>query len=243
MPSQLLPGAETEFDGLKQKKEGHRMFVQLKKLAVASMVVVMAATSTGCVKGGGLNPNIEGIVGPDVEFVNGRVILTMVFKNIALDGGATIPIPKYPNSSVQVGPDFLSAGTLLQVTIAAEDFLGDRGTKFDPQTLPGGRPIPTIAAGNLPAIAIQVPQLWNAVFYVGPEVLGLFVPFNKLNLAGSILSFRFHNKAGEPVGMLSLVGSDAEGKNAGILAMMRADLMGILKKPSSSTLRQLAQMY
>ncbi len=220
------------------------MFVKMKKIAMASLAVAMAITLSACGgKSGGVNPSIDGITGPDVELVNGRLILSMVFNNITIDGGATIPIPKYPNSSVQVGPDFMSAGTLLVLTVSVTDFLGDKGTMFDPQTLPGGRPLPSVAAGKLPAIAIQVPQLFNSVFYVGPEVLGFFVPFNKLDLAGSILTFRFHNKAGEAVGILGLVGSDASGKNAGILAMMRADLLGIFKKPSSSTLAKLAKMY
>jgi hypothetical protein len=220
------------------------MLVKMKKIAMTSLAVAMAITLSACGgKGGGVNPSIDGITGPDVELVNGRLILSMVFNNISVDGGATIPIPKYPNSSVQVGPDFMSAGTLLVLTVSVTDFLGDKGTMFDPQTLPGGRPLPSVAAGKLPAIAIQVPQLFNSVFYVGPEVLGFFVPFNKLDLAGSILTFRFHNKAGEAIGILGLVGSDASGKNAGILAMMRADLLGILKKPSSSTLAKLAKLY
>lgn len=218
--------------------------VNMKKMAMASLMAVVALTFSACGgSGSGVNPTIDGVTGPDVELVNGRVILSMTFNNISIDGGATIPIKGYPNSSVQVGPDFQSAGTLLVLTISATDFLGDRGKLFDPQTLPGGRPLPSVASGQLPALAIQIPQLLNSVFYVGPEVIGLFVPYKGLDLAGSIVTFRFHNKAAEPVGILSLVGSDSKGKNAGILALMRADLMGILPKPSASTLARLSAMY
>jgi len=216
-------------------------FVQLKKYVGTGVAVLMAITLTAC--GGsstGKNPLIQGVTGPDVEVVNGRLILSMVFQDIHIDGGATIPIPKYPNSSIQVGPDFQSAGTLLVLTISVTDFLGDKGTLFNPQTLPGGRPLPGIAAGVIPAIAIQVPQLMNMVFYVGPDVLGVFVPFAKLNLQGAIVSFRFYNKAGSPVGMISLVGSDASGQNAGILALVQANLAGILKPASASTLAKLS---
>lgn len=217
--------------------------VQLKKYVGTGLAVLMAITLTAC--GGsssGTNPTIAGITGPDVEVVNGRLILSMVFNDIHIDGGATIPIPKYPNSSIEVGPDFQSAGTLLVVTISVSDFLGDKGTFFDPQTLPGGRPLPGIAAGVMPAIAIQVKQLMNMVFYVGPQVIGFFVPFNKLNLQGAIVSFRFYNKAGSPVGMISLVGSDAQGKNAGILALVQANLAGILKPVSAAQAAQLSQI-
>lgn len=216
----------------------------VKNMKVASLAVLMAITLTACGGSGkGVNTKIDGITGPDVELVNGRLVLSMVFNNIAIDGGATIPIPKYPNSSVQVGPDFQSSGTLLVLTVSVSDFVKDKGTFFDPQTLPGGRPLPSVAAGKLPAVAVQVPQLFNSVLYVGPEVLGFFVPFKKLDLAGSILTFRFHNKAGEPVGILGLVGSDAQGKNAGVLALMRADLLGIFKKPSAATLAKLDAQF
>jgi len=217
--------------------------VKLKKMVGTGLAVVLAMTLTACGgAGSGKNPLIEGVTGPDVEVVNGRLVLSMVFNSIHIDGGATIPIPKYPNSSIQVGPDFQSAGTLLVLTVSVSDFLGDKGTFFNPQTLPGGRPLPGIAAGVMPAIAIQVPQLMNMVFYVGPQVLGVFVPFAKLNLQGAMVSFRFYNKAGAPVGMLSLVGSDADGKNAGILALVQANLAGILKPVGASTLAQLASV-
>lgn len=216
----------------------------VKNMKVASLMALVAITLTGCGGSGkGVNTKIDGITGPDVELVNGRLVLSMVFNNINVDGGATIPIPKYPNSSVQVGPDFQSSGTLLVLTVNVADFVKDKGTFFDPQTLPGGRPLPSVAAGKLPAVAVQVPQLFNSVLYVGPEVLGFFVPFQKLDLAGSILTFRFHNKAGEAVGILGLVGSDAQGKNAGILALMRADLLGIFKKPSASVLAKLDAQF
>ena len=216
----------------------------IKKAMLTSMAVIAALSMTACGGSGtGANPQIDGITGPDVEIVNGRLILSMVFQNVYVDGGVTIPIPKYANSSLQLGPDFLSDGTLLVLTISVPDFLGNLGQGLDPQSLPGGRPLPSVAAGALPAIALQVPQLFNTVLYVGPEVIGFFVPFKKLDIAGAILSFRFHNKNAEPVGILALVGSDANGANAGILAMMRADLLGIMKKPSASTMNALAKLY
>jgi hypothetical protein len=217
-------------------------FVQLKKFVGTGVAAAMALALTAC--GGsstGTNPVISGVTGPDVEVVNGRVVLSMVFQSISIDGGATIPIPKYPNSSIEVGPDFQSAGTLLVLTISVSDFLKG-GHVFDPQTLPGGRPLPGVAAGVMPAVAIQVKQLANMVFYVGPQVLGVFVPFNKLNLQGAIVSFRFYNKTGTPVGMISLVGSDASGANAGILALVDANLAGILKPLTAAQTAALAKL-
>lgn len=219
-------------------------FNQMKKMMAPVFALVLATSLAACGgKGTGVNTKIDGIVGPDVEVVDGKLLVSMVFQNLAIDGGATIPIPKYPNSSLQVGPDFQSNGTLLVLTIGVPDYIGNQGQGLDPQSLPGGRPLPAVASGVMPSIALTVPQLFNSVLYVGPQVIGFFVPFTKLNLQGAILSFRFHDKAANPIGVLSLVGADTNNQNAGILLMMRADLMGILGKPSNSTLRKLSQMF
>jgi hypothetical protein len=204
------------------------------------VAVLVTTIMSGCGGAGtGVNTKIDGITGPDVEVVNGRVVLSMVFNNVAIDGGATIPLPKYPNSSVQVGPDFASAGTLLTLTVSADDFVKVGSNPFSAQSLPGGRPLPTVSAGTLPAVALQIPQLFNSVFYVGPSVIGFFVPYSKIDLAGSIVSFRFYNKAGAAVGTLSLVGADSAGKNSGVLALMAADLLGIIKQTAAMQAEEL----
>lgn len=204
-------------------------FLQMKKLLVAGLAVLVATTFTACGGGGsGSNPIIAGITGPTVEVVNGDVLLSMTFQQVSVSAGATIPIPKLPNSSIEVGPDFQSGGTLLVVTVAVADFLGSSAANFNPTELPGGRPLPGVAAGQVPAIAINVPQLFNMTFYVGPTVLGFFVPFKQLNIDGAIVTFAFYNTAGSEVGEISLVGSDASGNNAGILALVDANLAGII---------------
>jgi hypothetical protein len=183
---------------------------------------------TACVGGkGGANPEIAGM-NYNVEFVGGNVILSMVLANIHIDGGLVIPIPKYPNSSLQVGPDFLSDGTLLVLTVNGTDFLGSGGATFDPQKLPDGRALPAVAKGEMPSVALQIPKLMNTVFYIGPQVIGFFVPF-KLQIAGdAILTFRFYDKNNKAIGILGLIGAVTPGLQSGVLAMMRADLMGII---------------
>ena len=188
------------------------------------MTLFLSVGLVGCGgAGGGLNPEIAGVKGPNVELIDGRFLLSMAFANINVAGGITIPIPKYPNSSLSIGPDFETDGMLVVLTVAVEDFvnIGDRG--LDPQKLPGGRPLPGVGAGQLPAIALRIPEILNSVLYVGPKVLGFFVPFKKLDLAGQILSFRFHDKAGVRVGNISLVGQDANKENGGILVLINID--------------------
>lgn len=191
----------------------------------ALLVIALSLGLVGCGGGqnGGLNPEIAGVKGPNVELVDGRFILSMAFTNIPITGGITIPIPKYRNSSLSLGPDFETDGMLIVLTVAVEDFVdvGDRG--LDPQKLPGGRALPGVAAGQLPAIALRVPELLNSVLYVGPKVIGFFVPFKRLDLAGQILTFRFHDKAGVRVGNISLVGQDPNKENGGILVLINID--------------------
>jgi len=194
---------------------------------IFSIIATMILLLTACGGGNNKNPQIDGVTGPNVSMVNGMIVTSMVFQNIVIDGGATIPIPKYPNSSFQIGPDFQSSGTLLSLSLSVEDFLGNQGVGLDPQTLPGGRLLPGVVGGALPAIAVAIPNLNNSVLYVGPEVIGLFVPFEKLDLSGAIITFRFFNSERNPVGNISLVGSDANEKNAGILLLMDPSLLGI----------------
>jgi hypothetical protein len=203
------------------------MIRKLKPLYAAAFLAGSLAL-TGCGGAGtGSNPTISGVNGPTVNFVNGTVVVSMVFDNISIDGGATVPIPKYPNSTFEVGPDFQSGGMLVSLTVSATDFLGNQGAGLNPQTLPGGRPLPGVAAGALPAIAVAIPKLDNAVLYLGPSVIGVFIPFKQLNIAGTIATFRFYNSAKAAVGNISIVGSDANGANAGLLMMMDPALLGI----------------
>lgn len=207
----------------------------LKKIAIAAAVILMSVSTTACKPGSSSNVSIDGL-NYNVEFVGGNVLLSMTLTTVQIDGGITLPIPKYPHSSLQVGPDFLSNGTLIVLTINAADFLGSNGNFFDPHRLPDGRPLPAVAAGELPAIAVQIPKLFNTVFYVGPKVIGFFVPFKLGANADAILTFRFNDNNNKPIGILALVGAVTQGYQSGVLYMMRADLMGIIKGDGSSPL-------
>ena len=119
------------------------MLISKIKSILTVAITIVSLSMAGCGgKGTGLNPQLDGIVGPDVELVNGNLILSMAFENVQIEGGLTMPIPKYPTSSLSVGPDFLTGGLLLVLTISASDLAGNGFNTFDPQTLPGGRPLP-----------------------------------------------------------------------------------------------------
>lgn len=192
---------------------------------IISIFMLAALFMTGLVGCKGANTQIEGLIGPNVSVANGIMTTSMVFKNLSVDIGASIPIQKYPNSSFEIAPDFQSGGTLLTLRLSVPDFLGNQGEGLDPQALPGGRPLPGVADGALPAVAVSIPALRQSVLYVGPNVIGLFVPL-KMDLAGAVISSRFYNSAGDRVGNLSLIGQDNHGENSGVLLLMDPSLLG-----------------
>lgn len=191
------------------------------------LLLTLSLFLTGCEEEKGENPLVNGIDGPSVHLLNGQVIFSIAIHDISIDIGMVIPVPRYPHSSFQIGPDFQSNGVLLSLSLSIEDFIENQGLGLNPQALPGGRPIPGVAAGALPAMAVQIPVLQNAVLYLGPQVIGLFVPFEELDLLGMIITFKFFDTDKRRVGFLSLVGSDVRGQHAGILALMHPDLLGV----------------
>ncbi len=195
---------------------------KMKKKITLTILPALAVVLVGCGGGGGENPSIAGISGPDVNIVNGYFILSMTFRHIHFDGGVTIPIKNYPNSSISVGPDFESDGMLLTFNIAIEDFVEKENIEMNPQSLPGGRPLPSVADGALPAIAITVPELNDTIFYVGNKIFGVFVPF-KMDFLGVTITHRFYDVMGIRAGNISLVNSDAEGENGGLLVLINVD--------------------
>lgn len=172
----------------------------------------------------GRNIEIPGIDGPLVTLHNEHVLISIVFEELKVDGGLRYTIPRLGNSYIEVSPDFNSNGTLMAVYVAIDDILGDNFGRLDPQALPGGRPLPGVASGTLPAIAFSIEKFRNMGFYIGRNVFGVFIPFNNLGdaIGQSIITARFFS-SGDRIGNISIVGHDSYGENAGILLMLNMD--------------------
>src|SRR6185437_3629383 len=150
----------------------------------------------GCGKGSNKNVQIDGVQGPNVGFVDGTLTMSVVLTQVSLNVGARVEIPNMPNSYLEIGPDFQTNGTLISIGLAAQDITKlAGGDLLDPSTLPGGRPLPGVIDGQLPAIAVTVPKLDHIVFYVGPTVFGVFVPV-ALPWQNYIGTFRFYDGTG-----------------------------------------------
>jgi hypothetical protein len=203
------------------------------KAFLLSLTMITALVSlTGCGKGSSSNISIPGVDGPHVSLLQDNILVSMTFQNIQLDGGLRYNIPKYTYSYLEISPDATSGGTLMTISISLQDIFGGGLEKLDPQRLPGGRNLPGVNGGSLPAVAFSIEKFHNMAFYLGKDVFGIFLPSN-VGVDGSIASFRYYvnNKAG---GTVSLVGKDQNGENAGILLML--DL-------TKSTKMQLKNIY
>ncbi|MEK6577864.1 MAG: hypothetical protein AABZ55_01440 [Bdellovibrionota bacterium] len=192
------------------------------KTQVLAILIVASLGISSCGKGSNKNVLIDGVDGPRVNFVDNKLTMSVILKQVTIDFGLRIQIPKLPNSYVEVGPDFQSAGYMISVGIDANDLKAlthDGFNTLDPTSLPGGRPLPGVVEGQMPGLAVEIPKWHNLAFYFGADVFGTFVPV-KLPIKDVIGTFRFYDGAGDRIGNISVVGKDANDKNSGFLLLV-----------------------
>jgi len=205
------------------------------KILIVSSLLSISLFSTSCGNGtSAANMQIPGVQNMSVKLVQDSVLISMVFQSVQLDGGLRYNIPKYPNSYLEISPDLQSAGTLFALNISLKDAFNTNLQTLDPQTLPGGRALPGVAGGRLPAVAFSIEKFKGISIYLGPKLFGIFIPIKSLNIGGSIVTARYYTGSNR-IGNLSLVGQDANGENAGLLLMldMNANVQAQLKSYSA----------
>jgi hypothetical protein len=214
--------------------QGEVMFKKSKYFLVTTIAILTLGFSTSCGKNSSSNIQIPGVKGPTVTLMQDNILISMVFDNVVADGGLRYNIPKYNYSYIEISPDVQSSGTLMAVSVSLKDVLGGNLGNLDPQKLPGGRNLPGVASGALPAVAFSIPKFHNISLYVGPSIFGIFVPA-QVGADGAIASFRYYISQ-KAAGTISLVGNDANGQNAGFLLMLnmtgavKSQLMNVFKK-------------
>lgn len=207
-----------------------KIFTQTKTL-VLSIALTAAMFSTSCGNGtSSSNIKVPGVDNMSVTLVQDNVLISMVFQGLQLDGGLRYNIPKYPNSYLEISPDLQSNGTLMAISVSLKDALNTSLQTLNPLTLPGGRPLPGVVGGRLPAVAFSIEKFKNMGFYLGPKLFGVFIPLKSLGIGNSIITARYYTGSNR-IGNISLVGEDLNGENAGILLMldMNANVQSQLK--------------
>ena len=190
------------------------------KALVLSVALTAGILSTSCGDGtSASNIQVPGVQNMSVTLVQDNVLISMVFQSIQLDGGLRYNIPKYPNSYLEISPDLQSSGTLMAISVSLKDVLGTSIQQLDPATLPGGRSLPGVAGGRLPAVAFSIEKFKNMSFYLGPKLFGVFIPLKSLGIGSTIITARYYTGSNR-IGNISLVGEDANGENAGILLLL-----------------------
>jgi len=206
------------------------------KALVLSAALTAGILSTSCGDGtSASNIQVPGVNNMSVTLVQDNVIISMVFEGLQLDGGLRYNIPKYPNSYLEISPDLLSNGTLMAISVSLKDVFDTSLQQLNPATLPGGRSLPGVAGGKLPAVAFSIEKFKNMGFYLGPKVFGVFIPVKSLGIGSSIITARYYTGSNR-IGNISLVGEDANGENSGILLMLdmnastKSQLKSVAKK-------------
>lgn len=199
--------------------------MQLQKWSVSSLAVVCVILVGGCGQGSGKNVKIPGVEGPKVNFIEDQMLLSVALTEAKIDFGARFPFPKMEKSFIEVGPDLQTGGYLIQVGVSLSDLalvLKNEVQSMVPRALPGGRPLPGVIEGELPALALSVPRLNHMVFYVGEAVFGFFIPVQfPIQMKGFMATHRFYDVEGTSIGNLSVVGGDTQNQNGGILVLIR----------------------
>ncbi len=208
------------------------MFMTLKQLRSLSLGLSLTALLgfTSCGSDNGSNIEIPGVDGPKVSLIQDKMLVSMTFEAVELDGGLRYSIPRYPNSWLEIAPALNSNGTIMTMSLALSDIMNSDLLLLDPQSLPGGRALPGVRTGALPSVAFSIEKFNNMSFYVGPEVFGFFIPAT-LGIDNGIASFRYYI-GDKRAGTISLVGADTNGENSGLLLMldMNANTKRSLKK-------------
>jgi hypothetical protein len=196
-----------------------------RNLLLSALILLAAAFGTSCGEGQS-QLAIPGVQGPNLTLQQDQILISMVFENLTLEGGFRYNIPEYNNSYISIEPDLQSTGTLMSINVSLQDVFNGDLQLLPPQSLPGGRNLPGVSTGRLPAVA----------FYLGPKFFGVFIPV-KLDIGtNNIVTARYYSGKVR-AGNISLVGADENGENSGFVLLL--DLSSSVKR----RLKKVANKY
>jgi len=144
-------------------------------MAMSATALVLSSCGQGSSSG---NPGIEGVNRYDFSFGGGQARLSIVFASLHLDAGATIPLSKPAGSTIQLGPDFSSGGTLFVISVPLAGLINNDTTGMPLLGLPDGRAIPDVVRGAITGSVVDLPLFGISFLYTGKDVFGLFLPID-----------------------------------------------------------------
>lgn len=186
------------------------------------MVCLAVILSASCGQQAGGLPEINGVKGPMLNLVDGKILMTIKFLNQNWDTGFKTPIPETRNSSVELAPNVEDGGMMLVFHLDVEDLRAINIGVGDGNYLPDGRPVPGIPGGRLEN-SLRIDTPWKGIsFFYHKKLFGMWIPFGfeTASISG-YWNFHFNNKN---IGMLGLVGNDpVNGHKAGGIVFLRLE--------------------
>lgn len=161
---------------------------------------------------------IPGVMGPDVSFIDGKVMVEMRLLQVELDVGFDFFIPKTHNSSIGITPNSLEGGSLVRLLIDLEDLKKVNVGVGQGNTLPDGRPIPGIPGGELKdSLRLDLDErFYNVSIYYHKLLAGIHIPFH-FNL-GMFRTVAIPLKwKGKQVGSIAVVKAEGPNKASGTI--------------------------
>lgn len=209
----------------------------MKQLAFTLMAAFMLALPVHAETN--INPVIPGVEGPLINFLDGKMLITMKLLNVEIAGGGSFIIPKTKDSRFELSQNVVDGGTMVVLTLDPADIKGVRVAK-DPHTLPDGRPMPGAPNGELPSLRIDTDWLKTS-YYFHKTLFAIYLPvkFNTAGYGGN-MSFKIGKKVG---GTLFLIPSDTQGKNAAFLLYLQKNAMEETEKYLEASLRNPGVLY
>ena len=153
-----------------------------------------------------------------IDTANQAIDLNLPLLPVPIFQGASFSLPITQLPGATIGLNTTSAGgTGISLAIPLKYLVN--GASFLPtaSTLPNGQPIPPVAAGVLPYVAVSLPQITTGVtatVYIGKTQVDLFVssPYNPI--IG--ITMPIHDPTGvQTLGYVSIIPNGATGTGAG----------------------------
>ena len=189
---------------------------------IISLFLAVAFLLPGCGKQeAGGDSGIKGVGDFHFAIVSGEASLSVIFENLAIDAGARIPIQTPAGAYVELGPDFLTGGTLLKLSVPLSSLAKDYSHL--PQVgLPDGRILPGVREGALGAVAFELPVIGLTYFYLSGDAYGVFFPV-ELPEVPVMVSSKIKDEKGNLLGVIWGVPKDGRNRQSGVLFLFPID--------------------
>lgn len=194
----------------------------------AACISLTSALLCSCGSGGATgDPGIQGVSKYDFRFSNGAIRLSVVFTELKVDAGATIPLAKPTGSTIEIGPDFNSGGTLFAVTVPVAGLAQLNPIGLPILGLPDGRPIPDVINGALTGNLVNLPLFGLSYLYMSKDVFGIFLPVT-LPSINAIVRVKMRDEAGNILGVFYGIPKVGDKTFSGVLVLIPVDGSGLI---------------